>query len=168
MLSIKRASPGDRLWVQLGHPLERISCQRLVTSEKSFGFSLRVAPINVRGLIPEVQYEPQLDAGIRNRQVDALPLRHGGRVLQPRVFVHIVDAPDFVECLTTASTLVALRDLLRFDSPFHELIWATAARSLVDCNEHPVAVASTPEDQILLLRSDALCQHQDLSTLLVM
>ena len=66
---------------------------------KFVGASLRVTPMNVRGLVLDVQHEPELNARIGDRDFDATLacVVYGSRYV--RVLVDIKHAPDLVEVL---------------------------------------------------------------------
>lgn len=87
-----------------------ITGEGLLAAEQRFRPCLRRVTIDVSGLILEMEQEPQLDARIRHRKLDAMRPGECCGAGQVVVRVDVVEAPDLVVRSVSAATgIVILR-----------------------------------------------------------
>lgn len=96
MLLVEEAGPHNRFIGVSGQDVESIGCQRLAAAEQVPSSALCRRPVEVGRLILEMEDEPQLDAGVRDCELDPVAPRQVNCLLEVRVIIDIEDAPDLV------------------------------------------------------------------------
>lgn len=125
--------------------IKRFQCllrQVLVTLEQPLGILLRLAPVNAPGTALKVEHKPQLNARVRERDVDAVGCGRIESLVEVRMLVAIEDAPILVTRTTKAATLIALVLLALLDGFFDES--SRRAVEVVDGDDDLISVFPKP------------------------
>jgi hypothetical protein len=108
----------------------------------------------VRGVVLEMEDEPELNARVRDSQIDVVPV---GKVDSPSevgVLITVEDAPDLVMGAPAPSPRFASLGSLRLDCSLDELQGAAAKG--IDLDQYLIAVLAAPICEVLLLGTKAL------------
>lgn len=163
VLGVQPHRPDDRLRVSIREQLEGRIGQHFVTLQVPLCPPLDVMTVDVRRAVLEMEQEPQFKAGVGDRQTDGMPTRQGDRIRQPRVLVHVEDAPDLIMGTASSAPGVPFRPALCFDGVLHEL--ERCAAKGVDRYQHPIPMSSSPVREIAIFGRETLHEDEKLQTL---
>ena len=121
---------------------------------------LRFLTLQVLCLVLEMKDEPELKAGIRDGQVDAVPVREVDGPCEVGVLVTVEDTPDLVVGAAAPFPRVASFISLRLNCSLDELQGAASMR--VDLDQYSVAVLTAPIREVQLLGAKALDEHEQI------
>jgi hypothetical protein len=121
---------------------------------------LRSLTLQVPGLVFEMKDEPEFKAGIRDGQVDAMPVSEVDGPCEVGVLVTVKYAPDLVMGTPAPFPRVASFSSLRFNCSLHELQGAASMR--VDLDQYSVAVLAAPVREVELLGAKALDEYEQI------
>lgn len=159
MLRVERACTLRRVRESLDEGVQRVLGKRLGATQEMRCIALSVSSIDEGGLLSEVQHEPELEAGVRNGEVNPVLLSELDRTLQVRMLVDIEHTPDIVVGTAAAALLVGSLLLLGRNGVFDEL--ERAAAKLGDTDVGTVSMASGPMDDVVLLGSCPFDEDQE-------
>jgi hypothetical protein len=104
--------------------------------------------------------EPELNAGVRNGQVDAVAVCEGDGLGEVGMFVAVEDAPDLIVGAPPAFACVASLDPLCPNGFLDEL--HGRAPKVIDLDPYSVAVPAAPVSEVRVLGTKALYEHEQL------
>jgi hypothetical protein len=114
----------------------------------------------VRGVVLEMEDEPELNARIRNSQINVVPVSEVDGPSEVRVLITVEDAPDLVMGAPAPSPRFASLSSLCLDCSLDEL--QRSAPIGIDLDQYSVAVLAAPICEVLLLGTKALDEYEQI------